>query len=203
MKWLRRFLAALGALWLLLTITPAVRWWAEWMSVGYSGESRPVLIVLGGDSTTNGAVGYSTYLRCIYAYWMWRDRRAEELVLSGGPSSRPLASDMEAFLAGLGVPKENMRLETASTNTRENLAGVAALLRGDPRPQTLLTSDFHMRRSLRIARRNGLHPVPHPVPDILKREQNIWERPALAVALAIETGKLALDVVGGRHLPYN
>jgi uncharacterized SAM-binding protein YcdF (DUF218 family) len=197
MKSIGRSLTVLGASWLFLAATPVVRWWAQWLSFGFSHETRPLLIVLSGDSTSDGAIGYSSYLRCVYAYWMWRDHRAQELVLSGGPSSGPAAADMAQFLVGLGVPRDRMRLETGSTNTRENLAGVAGLLRGDPRPQTLLTSDYHMRRALRIARRNGLHPAPYPVPDILKREQNFWERPALAVALAVETGKLLLDMLRG------
>jgi uncharacterized SAM-binding protein YcdF (DUF218 family) len=197
MKWVGRSFAALGALWLLLAVTPAVRWWAQWLSAGFSDETRPVLIVLGGDSASDNALGYSSYLRCVYAYWMWRDHQVQELILSGGPSSQPIAADMASLLAGLGVPRERMRLETGSTNTRENLAAVAALLHHDPRAQTLLTSDYHMRRALRIARRNGLYPAPHPIPDILKREQDFWERPALAVTLTVETGKLLLEILRG------
>jgi uncharacterized SAM-binding protein YcdF (DUF218 family) len=105
-----------------------------------------------------------------------------------------MAAVMADFMASLGVPRDRMRLETRSTDTRENLSGVAALLKGDPRPVTLLTSDFHMRRSLLLAQRFGLKVVPHPVPDVGKRAAaSRWERPALAIQLAVETSKLAVE----------
>jgi uncharacterized SAM-binding protein YcdF (DUF218 family) len=77
-------------------------------------------------------------------------------------------------------------------DTRQNLGGVAAMLAAEPRPVTLLTSDFHMRRSLRLARRVRLKATARPVPDVLKRASaERWSRPTLAVLLVIETSKLA------------
>jgi len=198
MKVLSRLLASLGTIWLLLTFTPAVPAWALWLSTGtgFSSAPAPVLVVLAGDMPGDGSIGYSTYLRCLYAFWTWREGGVQELVLSGGPQQRPAAAAMADFLAGLGVPRDQMRLETGSLDTRQNLAGVAAMLVAEPRPVTLLTSDFHMRRSLRLARRVRLKVTPRPIPDVLKRASaERWSRSTLAVLLAIETSKLAAEAL--------
>ena len=189
--WLTRTLAATGLLWLLLTFTPIVNWWAQWLSAGYSDEARPVLIVFAGDTLNERTVGYSTYLRCAYAAMFWQSHHPQEIILSGGPA--PLMADL---LAAQGVPRDILRLEGRSTNTRENVAEIAKLRAGDTRPVTLLTSDFHMRRVLRLANHAGFTAVPFPVPDILKRSYaHPWERPGLAWELATETAKLTWETL--------
>jgi len=76
------------------------------------------------------------------------------------------------------------------------LSGVAAMLVAEPRPVTLLTIDFHMCRSLRLARRVRLKVTPRPIPDVLKRASaERWSRSTLAVLLAIETSKLAAEAL--------
>jgi uncharacterized SAM-binding protein YcdF (DUF218 family) len=190
-KGLTRLLAGLGGLWILLTVSPLVPWWTNWLSAGYVDEARPVLIVLAGDSSSDTVMGYSTYLRSVYAFWFWQRHRPDEIVLSGGPQEHPMASLMADLLTSLGVPRDQVRVEISSTNTRENLAGVAEVLHGDARPATLLTSDFHMRRALLLARRHHLSVVPYPAPDIGKRFLfNRWGGLGLSIELASETAKL-------------
>jgi uncharacterized SAM-binding protein YcdF (DUF218 family) len=197
-KLLSRLLAGLGLAWLILTFTPVVLWWAQWLSAGYSEEPRPVLIVLAGDRLNDTTVGYSTYLRCVYTAHFWQQNHPAEIILSGGPMTQPTAALMADLIASLGVPRTVLRLETRSENTRQNLQETAAMLAGDSRPATLLTSDFHMRRALLLARAHHLLVVPYPVPDVLKRATaNMWERPGLVVLLMGETGKLSWEAVRG------
>jgi uncharacterized SAM-binding protein YcdF (DUF218 family) len=189
-----RLFVSLGVLWATFTATPLVSWWAQWLSAGYSEQDDTVLVVLSGDSMSDTVIGYSTYLRCVYAFSYWQRHHVGRIILSGGPREHPIAVGMADFLASLGVPRDRMQLETSSTSTRENLAEVATLLQGDRYPVTLLTSDFHMRRALLLARRHHLVMAPHPVPDVIKRfSASRWEGPGLALQLTVETGKLAYE----------
>lgn len=187
-RWIQRLALAVVTTLLLLTATPVVRWWALWLSAGWTERPRPVIVVLAGETIGDGSIGYSTYLRCLYAWWAYRAGGVETLVLAGGPEVRPVSRAMGDFLSGLGVPRERMQTETRSNNTRENLANVRTLL-GQRRSITLLTSDYHMRRALLLAAREGLDAAPYPVPDILKREATLSQRASLAVPLAEETAK--------------
>lgn len=198
-KLLLRLLAALGLLWLILLFTPLVSWWAQWLSAGYSDEPRPVVVVLAAETGAEDLLGYSTYLRCVYAFWYWQRHDTPQIVLSGGPEQQPTARLMAGLMTYLGVPPDRLLKETQSTTTRENLRQVARMLGPDPPPVTLITSDYHMRRALLEARRAGLPDVaPHPVPDVLKRAAaGYWERPGLALLLAWETAKLAAAETSG------
>lgn len=200
---LTRTLTILGACWLLLTFTPAVNWWVSFLDAGYSEEPRPILLVLAGDAfavsnSREPLLGPSSHLRSIYAFWFWQKHHPETILISGGPAAQPTAAAMASYLEFLGVPTENIRVEDASLNTQENIRNSALLLRNDHRPITVLTSDFHMRRSILLARRAGWDVAPHPVPDIAKRAgANRWERSSLAVQLAVETAKLTWEWLRG------
>lgn len=192
-----RVLAAIGLLWLVVVFTPLVPWWAGWLSAGYDDAPRPTLVVLSAETGAEDLIGYSTYLRCVYAFWYWQRHDTTSVILSGGPPQHPTAQLMRDLIVSLGVPETALQLETKSTSTRENLEYIATLLGPNPGPVTLLTSDYHMRRALRLARRAGLSDVaPYPVPDILKRDAGgRWERPGLVILLAWETSKLAYETV--------
>jgi uncharacterized SAM-binding protein YcdF (DUF218 family) len=84
------------------------------------------------------------------------------IVVSGGlgdgvPITEALA--MERYLVRMGVPPEMIIKEETSTNTRENIAFSKSLLDAyfnDEYKIVVITSDFHIFRSVMIARKNGL-----------------------------------------------
>lgn len=71
--------------------------------------------------------------------------------------TRSEAEVMAALLEERGVPRSRMRLEDRSQVTIENMRFAAALL-DDARKKRVLviTSDYHLRRSILTARRAGL-----------------------------------------------
>ncbi len=82
------------------------------------------------------------------------------LIPCGGTLPGKAASEAEvmaALLQARGVPRGRMRLEDQSQVTMENMRFAARLL-GDARRARVLvvTSDYHMARSLLTARRAGL-----------------------------------------------
>lgn len=79
-------------------------------------------------------------------------------VVSGGqgtdePISEALA--MQRYLIEQGVPKAHILLEAQSTNTQENITYSQPLIKSDSHC-TIVTSDFHLMRALRIAQQSKL-----------------------------------------------
>ena len=70
---------------------------------------------------------------------------------------------MKDLLAVMGVPGEHVLLETDSRNTHDNAVNSAQLLKAQGMEQILLvTSAYHMRRSLALFEAQGLDVVPAP-----------------------------------------
>jgi len=84
------------------------------------------------------------------------------IVLTG--TGHPFMQAMSDFLTQQGVPRDRIVLEIEATDTRQNAAYSAALLRAmQPERIVLVTSALHMRRSLMHFRRAGLQVIPAPV----------------------------------------
>lgn len=135
---------------------------------------------------------------------------AAKLVFSGG--SGLLGGDMSAesdnmkkFLAGMQFDSANIIYETQSRNTYENIHNSFSMLNpGKDEVWILVTSAFHMPRSLEIARKSGWDVIPYPVdyrswgryglwfswPDVL---DNLY---ASNVSMREITGMLAYRLTG-------
>jgi uncharacterized SAM-binding protein YcdF (DUF218 family) len=83
-------------------------------------------------------------------------------VLCGGQGGGEYITEAEAmrrYLAQNGVAENRMLLEERSTDTRENLLFAKELLDetfGEAPPAVVVTNDFHITRSLLLARKAGL-----------------------------------------------
>ena len=93
--------------------------------------------------------------------------RAKVAVVSGGKLGGELRTEAEylaAELEALGVPKDQVLVEPAANNTRENATESKRLLEGLGAKQVLLvTSAFHMPRSVGCFRAVGLEADVLPV----------------------------------------
>ena len=84
------------------------------------------------------------------------------IVVTGGLGNRATITEAEAmarYLVARGVPEDIVLREEASTSTRENLIFADEILREhfpDGYRAALISSDFHMFRAVRTARRLGL-----------------------------------------------
>ena len=86
--------------------------------------------------------------------------RRQRLVF--GPSDE--AEEARNLLVGLGVPRERIGIETRSRNTDENARFSAAILHPQPGQVWLVvTSAFHMPRSMGLFRKAGFDAVAYPV----------------------------------------
>jgi len=85
------------------------------------------------------------------------------IVVSGGvmrKGEQSFAASMADFLVQMGVPENHILIEGVSQNTYENFLESWKYLREDP--FILVAQACHMRRSMAVARKMGMQPVPAP-----------------------------------------
>jgi uncharacterized SAM-binding protein YcdF (DUF218 family) len=192
-----RFARNLGFATLLLLVlvhfTPLTRWWARALAGNWTDSSGDTLIVLGSEMEADGVLGPTSYLRSLYAVRAYRDRPFHTVIVTGGRSGAailPLGDAMRDLIAANGVPRNVILAENRAGSTRENALFVKPMLQGLSGTTVLMTSDFHMFRARRVFEKAGVHVVPRPIPDVLKRSNRIVNRWVSFWTLILETGKI-------------
>jgi uncharacterized SAM-binding protein YcdF (DUF218 family) len=91
------------------------------------------------------------------------------LIFSGGSNSIWEGKQPEAYFAGqllldLGVPSDQLAIESTSRTTRENAVNVTAMLGAQAQGNwVLITSAWHMPRAVGCFRHQGWQVIPYPV----------------------------------------
>jgi uncharacterized SAM-binding protein YcdF (DUF218 family) len=133
------------------------------------------IIVLGGDEQTQitETRGIPTALDSMRRYMTFTDlaRRYPDakLMFTGGPPqprphARIIDSDVaKEILTDMGIPPDRMTYERMSRNTYENAVFSADIARPQPTEKWLVvTSAWHMTRSIAIFRKAGWNAYPAP-----------------------------------------
>jgi len=182
-------LALLGLTLLVVTITPVDKWYARALAGPWNDPDGDILIVLGAEESTDGYIGAATYWRSVYAAGAWRADHFRTMVLCGASE---IAESMRQFLVFEHVPGEKIVLENNSLSTHESALFAAAILKNMPGRKVLLTSDYHMYRSIRAFRKAGVEAEPRPIPDASKLGGNWTQRWQVFVGLMTETAKIVV-----------
>lgn len=96
----------------------------------------------------------------------YRKNSQIRIIVSGGKGKGEAVTEAEAmreYLMENGVPKESILCEKASTTTKENLLYSRELLSDRDETVGIITNNFHMYRSVEIAKRvgyQGIVPIP-------------------------------------------
>ncbi|MET3899888.1 uncharacterized SAM-binding protein YcdF (DUF218 family) [Devosia sp. UYZn731] len=90
-----------------------------------------------------------------------------KIVITGGMAvlqdgGEPEAETAQRFFLGLGIPQDRLVLESQARNTEENAEFSKSLLAGIEGPKLLVTSAFHMPRSMGLFRKAGIEVLPWP-----------------------------------------
>lgn len=181
-----RLLAAIGLLFLLVTFTPFVSWYATMLSRPWTDYRGDVLVVLSAASPNRNVIDVSTYWRCFMAILYYRQHPYRQIIVTG----KATAAGMRDFLVFNGIPSDRIRVEDRSTNTRENALYTAPMLAGESGRIVLLTSDSHMFRAYRCFTRLGIHIQPSAVPDAIKLAGDYSSRPGLFMSEMRETASI-------------
>ncbi len=190
MKWAVRALAALGLLWVVVTVTPLVDWWTRALQPHIDAPSGDVLILPGGDGLDD-VVGYESYWRCVYGVRAWRTGQFREIFITGGVPPHPVSVTMRDFLIGEGVPANVVRVETESTSTRENALFTTRALAGTPGIKLVYTPDYFRLRACRAFHKAGLDVRCCSFPYNLKLSSHWYQRWPIFIGLCTETTKIA------------
>jgi uncharacterized SAM-binding protein YcdF (DUF218 family) len=194
-KWLRGAAALVGCWWLIVTLTPLDWWWTQQLAKPWGSGQGDILVVLVGDSMTDGILGGSSYLRAVYTVRAMRACSFRKVIISGrgggaGASAVSPAELIRNFVAAHGIDTTNVVVESESSSTEENALRLRPLLGEGGGKIVLLTSDYHVWRAYRVFRKAGIGVDPWPVPDVLKRSGAWPERSELFIELCRETAKI-------------
>jgi len=147
-----------------IIFTPLSRWLADSLVVGSLVGQADVIIVLSAGSIHQQYLHHQTLNRLIQGIILWRQGKAPNLIVSGGPSKGRGISDaylMAEMAKKLGVKADKIFLEDKSLNTRENISYCARLMkRNGWRMALLVTSSLHMKRVLQLAEKEGIKCLP-------------------------------------------
>ena len=118
------------------------------------------IIVLGAQVKPNRTLSVQLTWRMDAAAEAFEKKNVPIVVCGaqGGDEPCPEAEAMRDYLIGKGIPEEMILTDPDSFNTNENLENAQRLLEEFPGVKRVLivTSDYHVARSLRIARDQGL-----------------------------------------------
>jgi uncharacterized SAM-binding protein YcdF (DUF218 family) len=128
-------------------------------------------IVLGGMSSYDPAMERAQFYRgidrLVQAVELYRKGKIKKIIFTGGSGSI-LHPDMKegnyikTYMLYFGIPQSDFLIEPESQNTRENALLTAKLLKEKniAGKYLLITSAFHMRRSIGCFKKAGLEVVP-------------------------------------------
>jgi len=126
-------------------------WGLHRYGLGRSPEGQwDAIVVLGCRVYPGGRPGLALTARVQRAVELYREGRAETIVLTGGVGDGGVAeAEVAATLAeSLGVPRAAMVLETQSTSTEQNARFAAEAFGG--RKVLVVTDAYHVLRSERV-----------------------------------------------------
>lgn len=123
---------------------------------------------------------YISASRLLEGARLFRMLGAARIISSGGAATpqdrfRPSGQVMANTLVSLGIPREQILIETESTNTHDEALIVRAMLAEHPTDHVVLvTSRVHMRRSVGTFRAAGIAVIPSIARDPVSVE-TLWE----------------------------
>lgn len=131
------------------------------------------IIMLGGATKARPSTARQTVAlndageRLTTTLWLAERYPMARIVLSGGGGLLSGETESEAetarrFFLAMGIEESRLVLEGESRNTIENAQFTRELLRGGAGPAVLVTSAFHMPRSVGLFRAEGVDVVPWP-----------------------------------------
>ncbi|MCW8444405.1 YdcF family protein [Fluoribacter gormanii] len=125
-----------------------------------------VILVLGAKAYRHNSYNLCLVARVKHAVDLYRANFAPKLLFSGGTDTEDGANEartMKKIALSLGVPKEDILLESASTSTYENLLFSKKLLQEKQLQSIILvTEPFHAPRAILVAQKLGLEVFSSP-----------------------------------------
>jgi uncharacterized SAM-binding protein YcdF (DUF218 family) len=145
---------------------------------GHQGEVSPRwIVVLGGGHVTDPRLPANSQIipaalgRLVEGVRLYRAIPGSRLLLSGGGGFDPVpeAEVMAQIAVLLGVKPDDMVLEPYSQDTADEAEIIANMIGREK--IILVTSAFHMPRSMALFKKRGLQPIPAPTDYLVRKAQ--------------------------------
>lgn len=118
------------------------------------------IIVPGAKVWPDGRMTGTLQKRCRRALELWREDESAIIIPCGGQGADEPVAEAEAmrlYFEAEGVPPARIKTECTSVNTRENLVNARKIMRdAGLRTAVIVTSDYHVQRTLWLARDVGI-----------------------------------------------
>ena len=128
-----------------------------------SADHYDAIVVLGAQVLPDGTPNVQLAWRLDAAAEAYRNKKVPVVVCGAQGRDEPLpeAYAMKKYLTDRGVAEEDILTDPESFNTRQNLRNAAELLKNKPevRKVMIVTSDYHVPRSLALAKDLGYEAV--------------------------------------------
>ncbi len=162
---------AMATIYLVMFHSPMIWWVATPLRVVDTPRPADVIVVFAGGVGESGQAGQGYAERVERAVALYRQRLAQHLVFSSGYVYALNETElMRALAVSLEVPPSAIRLESQAKNTVENVRFTSEIARQQGwRSFLLVSSPYHMRRSLLVFRRQApdLDVIAAPVSETL------------------------------------
>jgi uncharacterized SAM-binding protein YcdF (DUF218 family) len=168
-----------------LIVNQVTKWWEyETVTAGQISESYEIGILLGGFTNSyiipnHDRLNFSFRAnRFINTYELYKTGKIKKILITGGTDSVLQKVPKEAlivrdFLVRIGVPEDDIIIEADARNTYENAVFTKKLIdtKWAGASCLLITSAFHMRRSIGCFKKAGLKCVPYSVDFMTEKDR--------------------------------
>jgi len=156
------------------------------------------VVVLAGGHSADPSIPVTGWLTCHSLFRLMegvrilRQHPESKLVLSGCGAFDPVpeAHVMADVARFLGVDSRRITLESESMDTDDQARLIRPIVGNDP--FVLVTSAMHMRRSMALFRKQGMHPIPAPAGRTVDTEQVLTPQLFLPNVYALEQSTRAV-----------
>ncbi len=179
---------------LTLVLTPVVNYLYASLEVEPEIRNSDAIILLSSGVHNDKIHDGNNYQRMLRAYRLYKEGFANKIIICGGvvvEGMPSFAEVMKNFLVEIGIDEECIITEDNSLNTYENIKYAKPILRQlDIRDSLLVTSSYHMYRSLKICKKLDVSVYAAPVPCYEKNIQHPTHRAKFILEVLREYGSI-------------
>ncbi len=164
------------------------RWWECYPIPKINNEQYDVGIVLGGigkiDAEQNLIEFNSSADRLMQALKLYHEKKIKKILITGGSGSIRHPEDKEGlyiyrYLKQIAIPDSDIIIESESKNTYENAVFTKKILDSlhlGRKKHVLITSAYHLRRSMAIFHKQGFKDIlPYPTERLSGPRKFDWD----------------------------
>ncbi len=178
----------------LLVITPITNCVYAVLEIDPEIRNTDSIILLSDGVYTDKIHAGNNYQRMLHAYRLYKAGFADKIIVCGGVVIKGMpsfAEVMKDFLVEIGINEEYIITENKSLNTYENIKNAKPILRQlDIKNSLLVTSSYHMYRSLAICRKLDVNVYAAPVPCYEKNLNHATNRARFILEVLREYGSI-------------